>query len=73
MLQRLSFQESTLAKINTMENFISTHFRDLIAFLLVIMCLMALIFLDKKISSSLRRTLVHIIVGCIGFLLRGRT
>ncbi len=54
-----------------MEDFLNKNYKDLIASVLIVICLLALIFLDNRISASLRQTLGYIIVGCLGFLFGG--
>ncbi|AEM70281.1 hypothetical protein Murru_1238 [Allomuricauda ruestringensis DSM 13258] len=56
-----------------MQKFFINHYKDCIAFSLLIICLISLIVFDRKISDSLRQTLGYVIVGCLGFIFRGTT
>lgn len=50
--------------------FIDKNYKDLIAFTIIIICLIALIFKNKQ-STGLSQTLTYIITSCLGFLFRG--
>jgi len=50
--------------------FLDKYFRDLIATLILLICLFTTIFKKKK-SKKLHKTLNLIIVGCLGYILRG--
>ena len=56
----------------SMKELIITRYKDLIAFILVLICVIALFILDTKITDSLRQKLYAIIGICSGFLFRGR-
>ena len=51
--------------------FISENYKDIGAFLILLYCLTAIIFITT-LEDSVRQTLYFIITGCLGFLLRGQ-
>lgn len=50
--------------------FIDKNLKELIAFIILIICLLALLFKKDK-SSRLSQTLGYIITSCLGFLFGG--
>ena len=53
-----------------MERFLIQHFKDVIASLLIIICVVALFIMDDKISNSLRQYMYGFIGLCIGYLFK---
>jgi hypothetical protein len=54
-----------------MKELLFKNYKDIIALFLIVICFLALVIMDSKISDSLRQTLSWIITGCIGFIFRG--
>ena len=53
-----------------MDKFLMQNFKDVIASLLIVICLLALIIGDGKISGSLSQFLQTLITACIGYLIK---
>lgn len=54
-----------------MKELVLKNYKDIIALFLIVICFLALVIMDGRISDSLRQTLSWVIVGCIGFIFRG--
>jgi len=53
-----------------MKELVLKNYRELIAFVLIVICVLALLIMDKTISNSLRQYLYGFIGICIGYLFK---
>lgn len=54
-----------------MKNIIQRNYKDVIALVIILISIVSLIFMDNRISDSLRQFLYSLIGICTGYIFRG--